>query len=258
MSMDERKLAELLRDAVADTPPPSFDESDIAHESERQRIRRRNQVLTGSAFGVVLLASATALGMALWTGPHSAEQTNDSGAAAAGGNASAAPYELPQEDSAQAPRAESDGVPKNAPSETRKQGRPSSGDAGPAGPGSTPSGCKQADRELAAALAGELPAVANAKADAAQSVELVCPPDSMGAMFRVVDNGQAGSFSAVVVAADQTPPEWSNLPKGSQLATANMADGRTVVVVSEPRMDGEIAPFGDEVQQVANGIADDL
>ena len=256
--MDERKLAELLHDVVADTPPPSFDENDIARASERQRVRRRNQLLTGSAFGVVLLASATALGMALWTGPNSAEQTNDSGAAAAGGNTSAAPYELPQEDGPNAPKAESEDVPHNSPSETRKQGRPSSGDAGPAGPGSTPSGCEQADRELAAALAGELPAAANITATDAQSVELVCPPGSEGAMFRVVDNGQAGSFSAVVVAADQASPDWSNLPKGSRQATATMADGRTVAVVSEPRMDGEIAPFGDEVQQVANEIADDL
>ncbi|HEV7647549.1 MAG TPA: hypothetical protein VGP26_05250 [Actinophytocola sp.] len=256
--MDERKLAELLHDVVADTPPPSFDESDISRESERQRIRRRNGILTGSAFGVVLLASATALGMALWTGPHSAEQTNDSSAAGAGSNTSAAPYELPQEGDADSPKAERENVPQNSPSETRKQGRPSSGDAGPAGPGSTPSGCQQADRELAAALAGELPAAAKITATSAESVELVCPPGSVGAMFRVVDSGQSGSFSAVVVPSDQPSPEWSNLPKGAQQATATMADGRMVVVVSEPRMDGEIAPFGDEVQQVANEIADDL
>jgi hypothetical protein len=258
MSMDERKLAELLHDVVADTPPPSFDENDIAHESERQRIRRRNQVLTGSAFGVVLLASATALGMALWTGPHSAEQTNDSAAAGAGSNTSAAPYELPQEGSAHSPKTERENVPQDSPSETRKQGRPSSGDAGPAGPGSTLNGCEKADRELAAALAGELPAAANITSTSAQTVELVCPPGSKGAMFRVVDNGQSGSVSAVVVAADQTPPEWSNLPRGSQQASANMDDGRTVVVISEPRLDGEIAPFGDDVQQVANEIADHL
>jgi hypothetical protein len=226
MSMDERKLAELLHDVVADTPPPSFDESDIARQSERQRIRRRNGILTGSAFGVVLLASATALGMALWTGPHSAEQTNDSSAADAGGNAGAAPYELPQEGSADSPKAEREAVPNNSPSETRKQGRPSSGDAGPAGPGSIPSGCKQADRELAAALAGELPAAAKAVAANAQSVELVCPPGSRGAMFRVVENGQSGSFSAVIVPADQASPIWSNLPRGTQQATATMADGR--------------------------------
>jgi hypothetical protein len=257
MSMDERKLAELLRDAAADTPPPSFDENDVARESARLT-RRRNGILKGSAFGVATLAGATALGVALWTGPYSAEQSNEANSAAADGNTNAAPYELPQEDSADAPKAERENVPQNSPSGSRKQGRPSSGDAGSSDPGSTPSGCEKADRELAAALAGELPAAANLRSSDVQSVELVCPPGSLGAMFRVVDNGQAGSFSAVVVAADQASPDWSNLPKGSQQASANLADGRTVVVVSEPRMDGEIAPFGDEVQQVANGIADDL
>ncbi len=256
--MDERKLADLLHDAVADAPPPSFDQHDVARESERQRVRRRNGVLTGSAFSVVLLASATALGVALWTGPQSAEQTNDANTAAAGGNADAAPYELPQEDSAGAPQTERENVPHDSPSETRKQGRPPSGDAGPDVSGGTPSGCEKADRELAAALAGELPAAANVKVADAQSVELSCPPGSVGAMYRVVDSGQSGSFSAVVVRPDAAPPNWSNLPIGTQRAEAISADGRTVVVLSEPRLDGEFAPFGGDVQQVANEIARDL
>lgn len=256
--MDERRLAEMLRDAVADTPPPSFDERDVARESERLRIRRRNGILTGSAFGVVILASATALGVALWTGPHSAEQTSAGDAAAVGGNASAAPYELPQEDGANAPKTEREIVPDSAPSETRKQGRPSSGDAGSADPGSTPSGCEQADRELAAALAGELPAAANVTTADAQSVELACPPGSIGAMYRVVDRGQAGSFSAVVVPPDVAPPVWQNVPTGTQRGEAILADGRTVIVLSEPRLDGDVPPFGNDVQQVANGIARNL
>lgn len=253
--MDERKLSEMLRDAVADTPPPSFDEHDVARASERQRIRRRNGIATGSAFGVVLLASATALGVALWTGPNTAEEASSAAdAAGGGGNATASPYELPEEggNAEDAPERQ---VPQDAPSETRKQGRPPSGDAGPAGPGSTPSGCEQADRELAAALAGELPAAANVDVAAAQSVELACPQGSLGAMFRVVDSGQSGSFSAVVVQPDITPPEWSNLAVGTQRATAILNDGRTVVVLSEPSTDGGVAPFGDDVQQVANGIS---
>jgi hypothetical protein len=258
MSMDERKLAELLHDAVADTPPPTFDESDVARASERLRLRRRNGILAGSAFGVVVLASATALGMALWTGSGSNESADDSHVAAAEGNASASPYELPQRGTADAPKPERQNVPEDAPSETRKQGRPPSGEAGPAGPGRTPGGCEKADRELAAALAGELPAAANAQAAAAQSVELTCPQGSIGAMFHVVDKGQSGSVSFVIVPADAPSPEWTNLPVGTQQATANTADGRTVIVVSEPRMDREVAPFGDDVQQVANDVAQDL
>jgi hypothetical protein len=255
MSMDERKLAELLHDAVADTPPPSFDQSDIAAKSERQRIRARNNVLTGSAFGVVLLASATALSVALWTGPNSAEQTNEADTAAAGGNESAAPYELPSEDSADAPQTEREIVPQDAPSESRKQGRPSSGEAGPAGPGSTPSGCEQADRELAAALAGELPAAANVHISEAQTVELRCPAGARGAMYRVVDNGQSGSVTVVVLTPETAEPEWTNVPIGTQHAAAKADDGSTVVVLSEPRSSGEYAPFGDEVQQIANEVA---
>jgi hypothetical protein len=255
MSMDERRLAELLHDVVADTPPPSFDENDVARESTRQRIRRRNGILTGSAFGVVILASATALGVALWTGPHSAEQTNDADTAAAAGNGSAAPYELPQEGSADAPKSDRELSPQDAPSETRKQGRPSSGEAGPARPGSTPSGCEQADRELAAALAGELPAAANLKYADAQSVELRCPEGSVGAMYRVVDSGQSGSVSAVIVQPDITSPTWTNVPAGTQRGQANTSDGRTVFVLSEPRTSGELAPFGDDVQQIAYEIA---
>jgi hypothetical protein len=257
MSMDERRLAELLHDAVAETPPPSFDEHDVARASERQRIRRRNSVVTGSAFGVVVLASATALGVALWTGPNSAEQTS-ADTAAAGGNATAGPNELPEEDKAGAPDAEREYEPQIAPSESRKQGRPSSGDAGPEGPGSTPSGCEQADRELAAALAGELPAAANVNENDAEAVELTCPHGSVGALFRVVDNGQDGSVSFVIVQPDVIQPEWTNLPEGTQRATAYSANGHSVTVISEPRMDGAIAPFGNDVQQMATDVARSL
>jgi hypothetical protein len=254
MSMDERRLAELLHDAVADTPPPSFDEHDVARASERQRIRRRNSVVTGSAFGVVVLASATALGVALWTGPNSVGQSSED-AAAAGGNATTGPNELPQEDKAGASDSEREYEPQIAPSETRKQGRPPSGESGPAGPGRTPSGCEKADRELAAALAGELPAAANVDEHDAQSVELTCPHGSVGALFRVVDNGQDGSVSFVIVQPDVIQPQWTDLPEGAQRATAYSANGHSVTVISEPRMDGGVAPFGNDVQQMATDVA---
>lgn len=251
--MDERRLAELLHDAVADVPPPSFDQGDVAAASERQRIRRRNGLLTGSAFGVVLLASATALGVALWTGGYSAEQTNAAEPAAAGGNGSAAPYELPQEDSAGAPKTERELVPQDAPSETRKQGRPPSGEAGPAGPGSTSSGCEQADRELAAALAGELPAAAQVTADEAIPVEVWCPEGATGAAFRVSEQGQPGTISVIRVQPDTTTPDWATTA-GTQRGTSTADDGSTYVVLSEPRSAGGVAPFGSEVQYLATEL----
>jgi len=252
--MDERRLAELLHDVVADAPPPSFDQHDVSAASERQRIRRRNGVLTGSAFGVVLLASITALGVALWTGPHSAEQTNAADTAASPGNGNAAPYELPQEDSAGEPDAERQIVPENAPSESRKQGRPSSGEAGPAGPGSTPSGCEKADRELAAALAGELPAAANLDPADAFPVTLYCPQGSAGAAYKVSENGQFGTLYVVVVQPDVTTPEWTTTP-GTERGEWTDSDGRNWVVLSEPLTDGGVAPYGTDVQHVATELA---
>ena len=96
--MDEKKLAELLKDAVAETPPPTFGASDVARESDRQRVRHRNGVLAGSAFGVALLAGATALGVALWTGSDAATDAANAESVASGSNGNAAPYELPDED----------------------------------------------------------------------------------------------------------------------------------------------------------------
>src|SRR5262245_54904866 len=105
--MDENKLTELLRDAVADTPPPTFTHADVTRESDRQRLRRRNGLMTGSAFGVAVLAGATALGVALWTGEtSSSSQVTSAESDAAAGNGSAAPYELPNEDSKLAPQTE--------------------------------------------------------------------------------------------------------------------------------------------------------
>lgn len=247
--MDEGKLAELLRDTVADVPPPTFDEHDVAAESERQRVRARNRVLTGSAFGVVLLASATALGVALWTGAHSAGGSGVADNAAAGSNGNSAPYELPQEGSAGVPGTERKAAPQDAPSEKRKQGRPPSGDAGPAGPGGTPSGCEQADRELAAALAGELPAAANVEASEAVPVALSCPSGSAGAAFPV----PGGTISAVLLRPDVTPPSWA-LKAGTVVGRAMAGDRGTVVLVSEPSANGGAAPYGKDVQRFAEEV----
>jgi hypothetical protein len=74
-------------------------------------------------------------------------------------------------------------------------------------------------------------------------------------MYRVVDSGQSGSVSAVVVQQGIGSPTWTNVPAGTQRGQANTSDGRTVFVLSEPRTDGEIAPYGDDVQQIAYGIA---
>jgi hypothetical protein len=243
--MDERRLSELLRDAVADAPPPTFDQKDVARESERQRVRMRNGILTGSALGVALLAGVTALSVALWTGTDSSGQPNAAAGAEAPGNGSAAPYELEEERAAEPPDQDSAGdIGKEASPETRKQGRPSDEEAKPLGPGGTPRGCEQADRELAAALAGELPAAA-------------LPPDytcSVG-MPNVTFMLDSGALTVTLVGQDSAMSATDQPGMAFKQAEAATDDGRVVVIVSSAPDPGP-TPLADELEELAGRVAD--
>jgi hypothetical protein len=250
--MDERKLAELMTDAVAETPPPTFDQDDVARASERLRVRRRNTVIAGSAASVAVLASASVLAVALWSGTNSEGGATQAAREASSSNGNAAPYEVPEEDSAASAKTQRD---ENVPSETPKQGGSSSGNAGPAGPGGTPSGCGQADRELAAALAGELPAAAAIDRDAPQPVVLECPHESLGAAFSVHEGDRTGVVSVVLVQPDVTTPTWQ-LAEGAHRARATTPHGATVLVVTEPA-DGSAAPLTENLDAIAAGVAEE-
>ena len=245
--MDEKELAELLKDAVADTPPPTFTRADVTRESERQRARRRNGLLTGSAFGVAVLAGATALAVALWTGQASPSETFDAESVASSGNGNAAPDELPDEGGRAASPTERGG--EDFPPRSPKQGGTSDGNGGPAGPTGTPSGCEQVDRELAAALAGELPAAANVKAAEAVPVTLYCGDEDSGAAFNLPD----GTLSVVLLSASEKVLA-DTAPDGAR-ATAYTSDGRQVLVVSEPASAGDSAPYTSELSRFAAEVA---
>lgn len=243
--MDEKRLSELLKDAVVETPPPTFTASDVARESDRQRVRHRNGLLAGSAFGVAVLAGATALGVALWTGPGSSSDAAGAESIASSGNGNAAPYELPDEDNNAA--APTERGAEDFPSETPKQGGYPDGNGGPAGPTGTPSGCEQVDRELAAALAGELPAAANIKIADAEPVAVSCPEGATGAAYDV----PGGRITVLVVPssvimATKEPGVLADVPTDG---------GRRVIVLSEPAAAGDSAPFGTDLQRIATELA---
>jgi len=246
--MDENRLAELLKDAVADTPPPTFTHADVTKESARQRVRRRNGLLAGSAFGVAVLAGATALGVALWTGQGWPSEATSAGSADSVGNGNAAPYELPDEDSAAAEQTERGGQ-EDFPPESRKQGRPSDGNGGSSDSASTPSGCEQVDRELAAALAGELPDTANAKVENAVPATWSCPSSGSGAEFTV----PGGAISVLLVPAN----ELTALDAGGEFAKADAptSDGRYVLVISTPSGSGGSVPYESDLARIATEIA---
>ena len=134
----------------------------------------------------------------------------------------------------------------NVPSETPKQGGYPDGSGGPAGPAGTPSGCEQVDRELAAALAGELPAAANIKVNDAIPVSLTCPRGSRGAAFDL----PSGRISVVLFPSGVT---MTTQASGVQ-AQAPTTDGRRVLVLSEPVSPGGAAPFSTDVQQYATDL----
>jgi hypothetical protein len=245
--MDERKLGELFRDAVPELPPPSFDHTSVAAESNRLRKRRKTALLGGSVVAVAVLVVIGVVGVAQWRGTTG----TNSGAAVAGssGNGSAGSNEVPNED-AQPSGGTSD---RSFSAESPKQGGTPTGNAGPPGPGSTPSGCEKADPELAAALAGELRAAANSQ----QPARIGCPVTARGVALAVTDSdGHSGLVSLVVAPANaQFGNPLTDQPNGSVERAAITSDGRRVVVVSVPDPGSGQAPFGADLQRIVEKLA---
>ena len=248
--MDERKLGELFRAAVPAVPPPSFDHRDVVDESDRLRVRRRNALLGGSALAIVLLAGATVVGVALWRGTGAGVATNSASGAGvvvqSTGNEQPAPNEVPKED---AGRASDESLSAGSP----KQGGTPTGNAGPPGPGSAPSGCEKADPELAAALAGELRAAPQTERPA----NLFCPPNSRGVAYRVSDtSGHSGLVSLVVSPKDaQFGSPTASKPEGTALRAGVARDGRHVVLISEPDPGSVDPPFEFDLQGLVDRLA---
>lgn len=253
--MDERKLSELFRDAVPDAPPPTFGVQDIAAESGKQTLRKRNALLGGSALGLVIVAGIAVLGMALWKGTDSQEGTAAAGApmVADSGNREMPLNEVPNGE-AQSPAA-GGGAQKDSSfsAEAPKQGGPPTGNAGPSGPGSTPRGCGQADPELAAALAGELRAAANITPVAAKAL---CPDGSHAAAVPLSDNGRTGTVT-IVLAPVGTTVDYpvTGSPQGAVVGSGTARDGRRLYVITEPTGSSTQAPFAAEVPGVAERLA---
>ncbi|GLZ37604.1 hypothetical protein [Actinokineospora sp. NBRC 105648] len=236
--MDEHKISELFNDAVRDVPPPSFGVPEVSAESARLT-RKRNGLLAGSALGFAVLAGAVVTGVALWSGPSESGSGNDSAALApmsvSESNGDPAPNEVPTD----APRIAEQTDP-GSPSSTPKQGGSTTGDAGTSA-GGTPGGCGSADRELAAALAGELPSAVS-RGDVVAS-PLSCPTGSRSGAFAVADGPRKGLVSIMVtpkgVAPMQQPP-WADRP-ASEGVVVQAKSGATIVLEVEA-VPGSAAP----------------
>ncbi|PXY34573.1 hypothetical protein BAY59_03365 [Prauserella coralliicola] len=222
--MDERELKELFRQAAGEAPPPTFSASDVAAESRRVTRRRRNTI-AGVACAVVLLGGgAGAVGVLLGNGSES----NTTAASAPG-----------QEGADEQPGASS-GRPPQAqvfPNTVPKQGG--------AVEGESTLGCDTVDRELATALAGELPAGADAVAGGGD-----CPDGPHSATYSV----EGGTITAVFAPrglAFQLPEQ----PEGAEFEQRPTASGGTVYVLATPDSASRTPPLSTELGRIADALA---
>jgi hypothetical protein len=215
--MDEREVGTLFRAAPGDPPLPTFDLADVTAASARSRARRRLALLMAVACVVLALAGFGVSRIQL-TGTTS-------------GTSQVAGRRQPDEASGRLP---------NAFSPSPLQGSGVSGEI------ANSSGCDTVDRELATALAGELPAIGVGGPEPGQ----VCPAGSRSAAFRVVDGDRSG-----VVSVALAPPGIA-VPLDSSGATARetTSSGGSIAVSSTPDP-GSAPPLPADLDHIALALA---
>ncbi|WP_433266437.1 hypothetical protein ACQPZF_40845 [Actinosynnema sp. CS-041913] len=251
--MDERRIAELFRDAANDAPPASFDVGDVRSGSARATARRRAQVALGSTLAVVLAFGGVLVSTNLLTQQNSGVATSAGSAEdSLSPNLTQSPFAASEPGGEHEKRAEPDltgGLPpKSIPGDPSTQGDGTSGTTGRPSATGGASGCQEVDRELAVALASELPAAEGLQASHAVAN---CPAGARGAGYLVRDDrGVYGVVSVVLVPPGQQP-----------LASTSTAEGRsdgpagTVYVLSEPAQGSAAGPFEAELPVLAQRIS---
>jgi hypothetical protein len=254
--VDEKKLGELFRDAVRDAPPASFDTGDVLVASRRATARHRTAVALGSTVAAVVLLGGTALGVNLLGNRGSSLNAASAPAVGTGSPGLMTPFNRPGAGAAtpdtRSLETQRGGLPpKSIPESPPTQGGELSGSASPRA-GSTLVGCGPVDRELAVALANELPAAAGA-----QPVPVTgsCPDGALSAGYEVRDGDRTGLFSVVVVPARIGGSAVLDQPAGSRVTTIPTSGGGTITVLSTPATGSTAAPFGDRVPAVADHLA---
>jgi hypothetical protein len=229
--MDDRELETLFTAAPGDPPPATFDTSDVIAASKRAQARRRSAIAVVCSCFVVLLAGAGAFTVV----------ARLSSISPPGGVASAyAPISAQSGVTGQPGgipiRPPTTGANQGFPSQTPMQGGDESGKDGPRV--ESASGCDKVDRELATALAGELPGTEATAATAGT----VCPTGARSAGF---------PFGGGAVSVALVPPGVAVRPAGGVHAQAQASSGGTLVVQSLPP-----APLTQaDVERVAQALA---
>lgn len=250
--MDEKKLAELFNEAVRDAPPATFGTGEVRKASQRATARHRQNVMVGSVLAVVLLGGGGITTVALTGGTS---DTKASSPVAAGSADSGNSGTMRSEGEVYPPP-----VGEGPPSvldqpEASKQGGSSAGGAGSSGTRTPSGGCDTADRELAAALASELPA---APEQPQIKVPFVCPSGSRGAAFKVTDGARSGTISVVLIPKGVEPgfaPMGIEVPGTQSFSSTTLRSGGLLYVVSQPTPELAEAPYSEIGPQLANSLA---
>lgn len=217
--LDEQGLEALFREAPGAPPPPTFSLDDVTRASARATARRRTTLLATAACLVALLCAAGIAGVSYLRSTGTPAQP------------AAAPVRLPEA----------------SPVPTPLQGSGGNGKDGPRAEGT--SGCEKVDRELATALAGELPATGTAGPEPGYA----CPTGTRSAGFHVTQGDGRGLVSVTLFPAG-TKVSFPALVRGAVPAQQRTASGATMVVVSVPDV-GSAAPLGGELPRIANALS---
>lgn len=231
--MDEREFKELFRDAPGEPPPARFTAADVAAESHRATARARRLVVSAAAL-LVLAGSGIAAGvMAFDFTPGDA------------GSPVAANAGQPAEEQAR-PLSDGPGTTEGFPEAEPRQGGEGTGEDGPQGRTST-SGC-EGDRELAIALADELP-VAATSVPATGS----CPEGTATATFQL-GGADASTVRASLYepGATHAAPAW---PAGALVEERQTRSGATLHLVCTPDKNQRTTLSDSELSEIADALA---
>jgi hypothetical protein len=218
--VDEKELETLFRAAPGEPPPPGFSLGDVTAASARASARRRSTLLLTAACLVAVLSAAGIAGVS---------------------------YFRSTETSTAQPASGLERLPQTSPVPSPLQGSGGNGEDGPRAEGA--SGCEKVDRELATALAGELPATGTTD----PSPGRFCPTATRSAGFHVTDGDRSGLVSVTVVPAGVTV-KVPTLTDGTVLTEQPTASGGTVLVLSTPDK-GSAAPLEADLPRVAAALA---
>ncbi|RKT51599.1 hypothetical protein [Saccharothrix australiensis] len=252
--MDERRIAELFRAAAGDAPPASFDVGNVRSASARATARRRSRVALGSTLAAVLVFGGALVSADLLGRPDHGNTTS-AGSAQPPESPNLTPFAVPEprEGEQRAEVVPSGGQPpESIPEDPSTQGDGTSGTTGRPTTGGA-SGCQEVDRELAVALADELPA-----AEGLQPSHAVanCPSGARGAAYLVRDDrGVTGLVSVVLVPPGEGAPASTAVAESRGPARSGAG---TVHLLSEPAQGATSGPFEAELPGLAERVASRL